>query len=79
MRIYSKVAFCFHKPDSGLVVRETVNANEIKDVPDWVAKDLTFITGKKAGLIEVLESREQQINAEKEAAKHTTRRKKVEV
>lgn len=75
MRIYSKVAFVFHQPNSRIIVRENVSAGEIKDVPDWVADDPTFELGKKAGLIEVLENREQQILAEKDAAKATRRKK----
>lgn len=78
MRLYSKVAFVFHMPDSRIVVREKIGAQEIKDVPDWVAKDPTFKIGKKAGLIEVLENREQEILAEKKAAEKPTRKKKSE-
>ena len=77
MRLYSKVAFVFHMPDSRVIVREKIGANQIKDVPDWVEKDPTFVVGKKAGLIEVLENREAEKKAEIEAAQKPTRRKKA--
>lgn len=67
MRLYSKVAFVFQHHDSVAQERVTIKCNEIKDVPDWVKKDKTFIDGKAAGLIEVLENREQELKAELKA------------
>lgn len=67
MRIYTQAAFVFRHP---ILLDETVitRAKEIKDVPEWVEKDKTFIDGRSAGLIEVLTSREGELKAELKAA-----------
>lgn len=76
MRIYSKVTFSFQ--NNGSVARERVliGAEEIKDMPDWIASTKTFRDGQKAGLIEVLQNREQEIRAEKAAGDRPARGKK---
>ena len=77
MRIYSKVAFIFKNPDTAVMTFEKIGANEIKDLPAWIAKTVTFKEGVKAGLIEVLQNREEEIKAEQDAAKQPARRKKA--
>lgn len=78
VRIYSKVAFIFKNPDSAILSFERIGAGEIKDLPDWVTKTVTFKEGVKGGLIEILKNREAEIKAELDASKRAPRGKKAE-
>lgn len=69
MRIYAKETFVFGKPRDIFTPAVLVSAGSITDVPDWVEKDITFKKAQKAGMVEVLENKEQQLKAELDAAK----------
>lgn len=77
IRIYSKVAFIFKNPDTAVLTFEKIGANEIKDLPEWITKTVTFKEAVKAGLIEILQNREAEAKAEIEAAKKPARGKKA--
>ncbi len=77
IRIYSKVAFIFKNPDSAIMTFERIGAGEIKDLPAWVAKTVTFKEGVRGGLIEVIQNREAEVKAELDAAKRASRSKKA--
>ncbi len=61
MRIYTKLSPMFKNPDPLIKdedVRKYIRCSPgFHDVPDWVKKDITFISGIKSGVIELIEAK----------------------
>lgn len=81
LKVYAKATFAIGKPGDLEKPLHVIRANQIDaDVPDWANDDLTFKNGVKAGLIEIITNREEEIKAEHKAADteaKTGRRKKA--
>lgn len=81
IKVYAKATFAVGKPGDIETPLHVIRANKIDpEVPDWANDDLTFKMGVKAGLIEIINTREEEINAEHKAAEtenKTGRRKKA--
>lgn len=67
MKIFTKVAFLFRNPEKSSDEVRT-RALDFAIVPEWVRHDLQFQRGLRAGEIEIIQSREQEIKAEHVAA-----------
>ena len=61
MRIYAKHSPMFKNPDPNLKAEDKNTYIRVSPgfhtVPDWVRQDATFISGVKAGIIEVIETK----------------------
>lgn len=81
LKVYAKATFAIGKPGDLEKPLHVIHANQIDaEVPDWANDDLTFKNGVKAGLIEIITNREEEIKAEHKAAdaeSKTGRRKKA--
>ena len=63
MRVFTKKAFKFVQTPGGEFV--TTKALSFTDLPDWVVKDPLFSWAKAEGSIEVIESRSDELKAER--------------
>lgn len=71
MRIYSKKAFLFVRPDAikdtSKLSKETkceIRPMEFKTVPNWVKDDVMFQWGVASGSIEIIDSKKDEVKAE---------------
>lgn len=73
LKVYAKATFAVGKPGDLEKPLHVIHAGKIDPgVPDWARGELTFKMAVKAGLIEIIESREAEIKAEHEAAEKET-------
>lgn len=76
MKVYAKATFAIGKPGDLEKPLHVIHAGKIDpEVPDWAEGELTFKMGVKAGLIEIITTREAEINAEHDAADTETKNK----
>ena len=69
LKVYAKETFAVGKPGDLTKPLHLIHANKIDaEVPDWAAGELTFRRAVEHGLIEVINSREEEIKAEHKAA-----------
>jgi len=69
LKVYAKATFALGKAGDLEKPLHVIHAGKIDpEVPDWAESELTFKMGVKAGLIEIITTREAEIKAEHEAA-----------
>ncbi|SFU71028.1 hypothetical protein [Alicyclobacillus macrosporangiidus] len=68
MRVFSRKSLMFHHP-TGEEAPVTVRAHDFSDVPDWVAHSTMFRWALDDGVVSVIESKADEVQAEKAAAK----------
>lgn len=69
LKVYAKATFALGKPGDLERPLHVIHAGVIDaNVPEWAENELTFKNGVKAGLIEIITTREAEIRAEHEAA-----------
>ena len=69
MRVFTKKAFKFVRTPGGEFV--TTKALNFADLPDWVVNDPMFGWAKSEGSIEVIESRSDELKAERSVTDQT--------